>query len=53
MFCPGGRTLKGSSWGVVGVGLVSGADTCRNPDAEGVVTDSTTEGSRWSNTGRD
>jgi hypothetical protein len=52
MFCPGGRTLKGSSWGVVGVGLVSGATTCRKPVAEGDVIDPPTEGSKWSNTGR-
>jgi hypothetical protein len=52
MFCPGGRILKGSSWGVVGVGLVSGAETCRNPVA-GDVTETPTEGSRWSHTGRD
>jgi hypothetical protein len=52
MFCPGGRTLKGSSWGVVGVGLVSGVTTCRKPVAEGDATDPPTEGSKWSNTGR-
>lgn len=51
MFCPGGRTLKGSSWGVVGVGLVSGATTCRKPVAEGDVIEPPTEGSKWSNTG--
>lgn len=53
MFCPGGRTFKGSSWGVVGVGLVSGVETCRNPVAGGDATEPPTEGSRWSHTGKD